>query len=257
MIEDPRTCTPEQQTGLLGLAIASHIEQGFVLRERTATTALLVRRRRRRYNRLASLATGIVPYYIYFLLFAADTSMVLEVDPLGRVQCRQGTIRHPRRMAVGVVLVLLMAVIVVGIATLAVNGVRQQYGVHICAGVNYDSEKQICLLDDSSVSLASLPLAWVTAASTDGSALGGQGVKIVLKVQDTPGSYRVLNSITVPVPAAVTRGYARLSEVFQVAAVIPAAGSYRIDAYAVGVPGAAAVGSGGSDLGSASFAITP
>ena len=119
MIEDPRTCTLEQQTGLLGFAIASHIEQDFVLRERTATTALLVRRRR--YNRLASIATVIVPYYIYFILFARDTSMALEVDHLGRVQCRQGTVRHPRRMAVGVGLALLIAMTIIGITTLSLG----------------------------------------------------------------------------------------------------------------------------------------
>jgi len=255
MIEDSRTCTLEQQTGLLDFAIASHIEQGFALRERTATTALLVRRRR--YNRLASIATGIVPYYIYFLLFAADTSMALEVDALGRVQCRQGTIRHARRMAVGVVLALLVAAIVVGITTFSAKEVGQQYGVHICAGVNYDSEKALCLLDDANVSLASLPLARITAASTDGSTLSGQSIRIVLKVQDTPGSYRVLNSITVTVPPAVTRSYALLSTVFQVAGVTPAAGAYLVDVTSTGTTANGIEGVTSTNLGSATFTLTP
>jgi len=247
MPSETNTYAVEQQAGILDQAIGPYLQHGFVLRERTATSALLVRPKR--YNRLAGLAFGLIFYYIYFTLFATDVTVTLELDPLGAVIRRQGKTRTRRasRKKGGAVLAV---VAIVGIVAFGLQGLASGKGVHVCTDANYDSSLSQCLRDDGSFSVASLSTARITFAIKDGSPLDGWRIGVRLQKLLVSGTYGAPNRARYIAPATATHTQTLLMNVFQDASVTPAIGTYRVD-----VSGSGTTAS--RDLGSATFTLTP
>ena len=247
---ETNTYAVEQQAGILDQTIGPYLQHGFVLRNRTATSALLVRPKR--YNRLAGLAFGLIFYYIYFSLFATDVTVTLELDPLGAVIRRQGKTRTQRasRKKGGVLLAVVAILAIVGIIAIGLQGLPSGKGVHVCTDTNYDSPQSQCLRDDGSFSIASLATARITFATKDGSSFGGSRIGASLKKMQASGSYGAPNNAAYTVPATASHSHTLLLYVFQDASVSPAIGTYEVD-----VSGSGTTAS--QDLGSATFTITP
>jgi len=250
MPSETNTYAVEQQAGILDQAIGPYLQHGFVLRERTATSALLVRPKR--YNRLAGLAFGLIFYYIYFTLFATDVTVTLELDPLGAVIRRQGKTRTRRasRKKGGVVLAVVAILAFVGIVAFGLKGLASGKGIHVCTDTNYDSSISQCLRDDGSFSVASLSTARITFATKDGSPLGGWRIGVRLQKLLVSGTYGAPNRARYIAPATATHTQTLLMNVFQDASVTPAIGTYQVHVTSSGTAGS-------QDLGSATFTLTP